>query len=241
MQEDEVTIGEFSRFCKGNHFEDPLGEAQAFYHEWNKLKADPAVSKKLIDDYPATGVTHQLAERYAHEIGGMLPSEAQWEYAARSRGNTRLYVWGDDRRGIVGALPKANINNADSSCPSEAHTMWEEDRTEQGIHNLTGNVREWCRDVWWPYPSSATKCDYVEKPREGVEPCYVIRGGSFETPSETGRVTWRSGCPGHEYKAGKDKGFEDVGFRVVLEVLECSSTLLSEGEAAASRGREATR
>jgi formylglycine-generating enzyme required for sulfatase activity len=100
---------------------------------------------------------------------------------------------------------------------------------------MTGNVREWCRDVWRRYRSQVPEPDPVEKPEEGEKPLYVIRGGSFATPTETARVTWRAHSEGMEYRAPDDKAFVDVGFRVVLEVLTGPASLPSGVATATSR------
>jgi eukaryotic-like serine/threonine-protein kinase len=234
MQEYEVTIDEFSRFCQDTHLGDSLGQAKSFYRELNKLKDDREVPKSLISEYPATGVTHRLAEQYAQQVGGELPSEAQWEFAARSRGEPQLYVWGNDRKGAVeGPDQKANVNNANGQLAAVRST-WSTDRTNQGIYGMTGNAREWCRDDWQSYPHSVPERDPVQKPKEGKDPQYVIRGGSFMTPTETARVTWRGDCAQCAYKAKADDDFEDVGFRVVLEVLACPAPPSSGGKVAAS-------
>ncbi len=185
--------------------------------------------EKAWEERPAVGISRELAERYAHRVGGELPTEQQWEFAARSRGQKQLYVWrGDEVRDTKGNY-KAHVDsealdNRFDTIPvlNPASPVFATDCTEQGIHGLAGNVREWCRDVWRIYGRTVPP-DHVELPREGEPKRYVIRGGSFNTPRETLRVTWRTDISGQNsapYKAEIDDAFKDVGFRVVLEVVE---------------------
>ena len=181
--------------------------------------------------HPASGVSHKLAVLYAHWVGGELPSEAQWEYAARSGGRRVLYVWGNDD---AGANPRNRKANLDNNLSTGVNT-WEigistGDRTDQGIHDMAGNVREWCRDAWKPYSESGPFFDPVQYPADGeTNPLYVIRGGSYDTLGEMSRVTYRSGSDNKEYKASDDESFEDVGFRVVLDVLVTGPLTVSGG------------
>ncbi len=63
---------------------------------------------RRVERYPAVGIPHELAERYARWVGGRLPTEAQWEYAARSLGKNYLFVWGNER---ALKLKNANIDS----------------------------------------------------------------------------------------------------------------------------------
>ena len=229
MQETEVTCNEFERFCE----ETTRGRNDAdlkdgFYYAWDTLRMK--MSEDELRKHPAVGVTRKLAEVYAHHVGGELPSEAQWEYAARSRGKNRLYVWGDD------PLPKnANLHQAIvvgiETLPVGLST---DDRTEQGVLDLAGNVREWCRDVWKVYPQVEPGPDPVQVPTsDDANPLFAIRGGSYNTPPETARATWRSnlgGAESLEYKARSDYYEKDLGFRVVLEILEVPANLIAHSE-----------
>jgi eukaryotic-like serine/threonine-protein kinase len=237
MQESEVTIGQFERFCKDHGFKELHPMARPFFDAWAALKADKGLAPQGIPQYPATGVSHELAEQYAREIGGELPSEAQWEFAARSGGQERVYVWGNDRKGLVeGKYQKANLNNADGQLSSVF--AWPTDTTDQGILGLTGNAREWCRDYWQSYPSKIVDPDpVVLTPKAKAPAVFVIRGGSFQTPSEFARVTWRSGRGGIDQKASGE-GLPDVGFRVVLEVRARPESLPSQGDGTASLDSE---
>ncbi len=240
MQQTEVTINEFERFCE----ETARGRNDAdlkdgFYYAWDTLRMK--MSEDELRKHPAVGVTRKLAEVYTHHVGGELPSEAQWEFAARSRGKNQLYVWGDDQ------LPKnANVHQAIvvgiETLPVGLST---DDRTEQGVLDLAGNVREWCRDVWRVYPQVEPGPDPVQVPAsDDANPLFAIRGGSYNTPPETARATWRSnlgGAESLEYKAKGDYSEKDLGFRVVLEILEVPENLIADSQSKTGSAGERAR
>jgi eukaryotic-like serine/threonine-protein kinase len=240
MQETEVTFNEFERFCQ----ETARGRNDAelkdgFFHAWDTLRMK--MTEDELRKYPAVGVTRKLAEAYAHHVSGELPLEAQWEFAARSRGKNQLYVWSDNQ------LPKnANVHKAIVvGIESQPVGFSTDDRTEQGVLDLAGNVREWCRDVWKIYPQVEPGPDPVQVPTSGdANPLFVIRGASYNTPPETARSTWRSDLPGAEsleYKARSDFYDFDLGFRVVLEILTVPENLITHSESKAGSTGERAR
>ncbi len=219
MQETETTIAEFDRFCKETDRRPNDPELKIYNEARNSVLQK--TNERECPNHPASGVSRKLAVLYAQSVGGELPSEAQWEFAARSGGRLQcLYVWGNE----PGANPrnrKANLdNNADGQVNTCEVKTVSGDRTEQGIRDLAGNVREWCRDVWKPYTDSGPFVDPVRGPDDGeTDPDYVIRGGSYDTPGEYARVTYRKDAQDLAWKGKNEDAFPDVGFRVVLEVL----------------------
>jgi eukaryotic-like serine/threonine-protein kinase len=223
IQETEVSNAEAERFFAETGLTNTDPRLIDFFAAIKELEQEfgPAERKK----HPAVCISRSLAEEYAHRVGAELPSEAQWEFAARSRGVKRLYVWGDDSEGLVRqGKQKSHVNTL--SLTREIDT-WSvdfanDDRTEQGVLNMMGNVREWCRDVWHVYPKESPPIDHVEKPYDGeTDPKFVIRGASYATgmPSETARLTFRGKAEKLAYTARADDSFLDVGFRLVQEVV----------------------
>lgn len=236
MQETEVSIDEFDRFCRHMNLQKADPDVSPFYKAWQDLAENAHENEESQRNRPATGVSRKMARKYARWLGCQLPSEAQWEFAARSRGKPRPYVWGDDEEQLKPVSGAANVGGVrDGPFPVGALTN-NQDRTEQGIYDLAGNVREWCRDAWGGYSTDPQK-DFVREPAEGDEnPHYVIRGGSYITTTETARTTWRGRGIGNAVYVMKDGGHEeDLGFRVVLEPLECPADLGAQPQTTAWR------
>ncbi len=213
LQETETTVAQFEPFRRGA--DRAMDEDFRDYDE----EASARVRQGEDDGFPAVLLSRRACAAFAASIGARLPTEAQWEFAARSRDRRRSgYVWSDPE-----ALPSemANVDLARLDPRLMRVKSYSDDRTMQGIFDMAGNAREWCRDVHRPYlDSRVPPVDPVEAPREGeTDPAFSIRGGSFLTPRETARVSFRSDLPDLEYKARDRDRFEDVGFRTVLEVV----------------------
>lgn len=127
-----------------------------------------------------------------------LPSEFEWEHAARGENNS-LYSWGNDwQSGFANAdNPKGKINAVDTH-PGDV--------SPYGIKDMMGNVREWTKDYLTVYPGS--KAPYVP----GVR---VARGGAFSDDPDIATATYRAYLPPENEK---DRGYDRTGFRCVCEV-----------------------
>ncbi len=142
--------------------------------------------------------------------GYRLPTEAQWEYAARA-GTTERYSWGDSPAEAVVKLHAWYDRNAEDTYWTEPHA--EREGAQQvaklaanawGLHDSAGNVWEWCWDRHGEHPSDAVT-DPVG-PDQGSD--RVLRGGSWYSGSDSLRVAHRREAePGHRSSR--------VGFRVV--------------------------
>ena len=177
MQEHEVTNEEYRRFVGSHEF--------SIGHE----------------RHPVVEVTWDEAKEYAEWLGGDLPTEAQWEYAARA-GSTTRWSFGDDESGL-GEYAWYRQN------AGRAHPVAQMKPNRWGLYDMHGGVWEWCRD--WPddYPEDL-QVDPLNTDASGRR---VIRGGSWVSAADLTRSALRIGDePGHRQA--------DLGFRVVLSAPE---------------------
>ena len=143
------------------------------------------------------GVNWADAKAYAAWAGKLLPTEMQWEFAARGRDN-RMYPWG-------GLEPETTLCNfRDYLGMPSIVTMHEDGQTPDGICDMAGNVYEWTRDSFVPY---SRYIEGVDSPPD--VPLRVVRGGCWSSPAEDLRCTHRRGL-------FPESRLPTVGFRCVL-------------------------
>ena len=208
IQETEVTLGQFEDYLKRVDESPPKDWEKTF----NTLKR--RVGPDDARRYPASNVSRQRAQDFARELGGQLPTEAQWEYAARSLGKRRRFVWGDFP---VPSRELARIDAIDGTpAPVGSYPRAEgdqgRDRTEEGVLDLTGNVQELCRDAWVSSyrKSDAAVLDPCTLPDDPDQAQYTIRGGSYASSGNDCATTRRD-------KIAAADLFENLGFRLVVE------------------------
>jgi eukaryotic-like serine/threonine-protein kinase len=207
IQETEVTFCKMEWFFETHrHVDRPEEYLEALRH----LKVRCASTAEALE-HPAVCITRELAGQFAESIGGRLPTEAEYEYAARSGGKKYTYVWGNDLKTFWDASPEHKANLLSDGTKPVGRCR--DDRTEQGIFDLAGNVREWCLDIWAPY-SAVEVANPKGPPASGsASDEYAIRGGSFLTPPHVAAHTTDRSKP--EVQRWID---DDLGFRVALPI-----------------------
>jgi formylglycine-generating enzyme required for sulfatase activity len=226
----EVTRGEYARFIADSGHE-PLPGCRTWDAALGRFSDDARRSWQDVstaDDMPVSCVSFADAQAYAQWLAAKtgsryrLPSEAEWEYAARA-GTRALRPWGDEADdGCEFA------NTYDLVADARYRLGWPEARCRDGyaelapvgqfaanafgLHDMIGNVREWVQDC-------ATG-SYVGRPRDGrawewIGGCdeRVQRGGSWLAPPGECRSAFRAAARADE-RAG------DAGFRVALDLAE---------------------
>lgn len=166
-------------------------------------------SRFVHADNPVESVSWDEAEWFCRELSSQLellvrlPSEAEWEYACRA-GSVSEYYFGDNASSVKNHA-WFDLNSQDRTHPvgSKTANAW-------GLHDMLGNVWEWCADSWVSdYSSSHGRAFPVDVPTT-MQPRKVIRGGAWDMDHFRCRSAYRS-CEHHCISTSK------IGFRVVVE------------------------
>ncbi len=144
-------------------------------------------------DLPVFGVSQAQAEAYARACGARLPTEEEWEWAARGAAR-RTYPWGEaDPAGAPGSPPRCDYDlHYGGPAPVGAHPVGD---TPEGVADLAGGVWEWTQSTFRPHPG------FEPWPYRGYSVPYfdgkhaVLRGGSFATRGTIVRAAFRNWYP----------------------------------------------
>jgi formylglycine-generating enzyme required for sulfatase activity len=140
------------------------------------------------DEQPAVCMDWDQAEAFSHWAGGRLPSEAEWEYAARGAGRERRFPWGDEAADCEKALILGCNDGA------TAPVCWRpQGNTEQGLCDMAGNAWEWVEDRYHgSYEGAPTDGEAWDIPAAAFR---VVRGGSWFSDGEHARSARRGSRP----------------------------------------------
>ncbi len=219
----EVTVGEFRRFVNDTGYRADADTGGGMYvwigNKWEKQSGrgwrSPGFSQ--TDNHPVVGVSWNDAQKYINWLNRKsgksyrLPTEAEWEYAARSGGKRYKYSWGN------GSL---SGNIADEAANRKFNwTIWEgyDDgyaytapvgsyrSNMTGLYDMTGNVWEWCQDI---YSKDAYRKHQRNNPvYRGSGSNRIDRGGSWGSKPGSLRASFR-GSYTPDYRRGT------LGFRL---------------------------
>ena len=171
MPTDEAgQLTQWWRFVPGANWREPAG---------------PGSSIEGREDHPVIHVAYRDAQAFAEWLGHDLPTEAQWEYAARGGLDGAAFAWGNEY--LVGGEHQANtwqglfpVANSNEDRFQDAAPVGCFPANGYGLHDMIGNVWEWVGD--WYYPSHAEQGqagDTGYDPRQPGVPVKVIKGGSY--------------------------------------------------------------
>ena len=180
-------------------------------------------SKYKCPKRPVTNVNYYEVQEFLYRIDSItnmkfrLPTEEEWEYAARGGKNTRGYVYSGGNEVEKVAWTNENARKIKKVKKRTAN--------ELGIYDMSGNVWEWC----------STRYRYFDKERNatlGKEgDMYCIRGGACELPKTSARVAWRG-------KRLPDLKNSFGGFRLCLDAKYVKEEEASEDEILMKEGEE---
>lgn len=192
--------------------------------DW-KHPLGPQSSIDNIIDHPAVHIAWEDADAYARWAGKRLPTEAEWEWAARGGKKNVVYPWGDNELSDAkanfyqGVFPFQNTEKDGFAGTAPVKSF---DPNGYGLYDMAGNVWEWCQD-WYDvtyYAKAEAGLKNTSGPQQAYNPMMpyqqekVIRGGSF--------LCNESYCSGYRNarRMGStvDTGLNHMGFRCAKDV-----------------------
>lgn len=205
----EVTRAQFRSFIQAGGYADAslwspegwawrvqTGRVEPLFWSDEQDWGTPPAAFSQTDSHPVIGVSYYEAEAFARWAGARLPSEAEWEKAARWDGHSRVYPWGDTPSDamcndwfdtVVTGFQTAPVGSyAGSAAPS-------------GCEDMAGNAWEWTSSWYASYPGAEAQFDRTGELR-------VLKGGSWY-----GMYGARAAC---RYFGAPESDANDVGFRI---------------------------
>jgi formylglycine-generating enzyme required for sulfatase activity len=170
-----------------------IGQTDVTQDAWKKVvNTDPSHFKG--GQLPVDSVTWNDAVKYCETTGGRLPTEAEWEYAARAGSTSARY-------GELDAIGWYRTNSGNST-----HAVGGKQPNRFGLYDMLGNVWEWVQDDYGPY-GNETQTNPLAQIKEA--PYKVARGGSWNVNPQYVRTSFR-------YRLEPSSRFNFIGFRCVL-------------------------
>lgn len=192
----KITLGDFS-----------IGKYEVTQKQWREIMGStPAYFKG--DNLPVEKVSYYDIELFLKKLNTKtgkrfrLPTEAEWEYAARGGNVSKGYRYSGGNNVNIVAVCRENSNGKTAPTGSKLPN-------ELGIYDMSGNVWEWCRDRYdSTYYSSTPACN-PQGPATGIT-C-VLRGGSWRHLGEGFCLNT------NRYHLAPDTRINNIGFRLVKE------------------------
>ena len=184
-----------------------IGKFEVTQREWRTIMGyDLEWSEQYGkgDDFPAYNISRTAALQFLEKLSAMtrlpfrLPTEAQWEFAARGGSCSQHYRFSGSNQVDEVAWHHGNSDGV-------LHPVGGKLSNELGLHDMSGNLWEWCRDSYGPY-SAIPQTDPVTESGS----LFVLRGGAWTYLPAYCRTTCRDSYNG-------DDASVSVGFRVAME------------------------
>lgn len=197
----EVTVGEYATWLNREH-----READGIPNIERDNDGDWVVRPDRLQ-LPVSGVRWEAASAFCAAVGKRLPTEAEWELAARGS-ERRIYPWGDRVPScgdvVFGRRARQPCDLAGLPEGPAIVATAPRDVTRDGVHDLAGNVSEWTLDTGGPRPLCSGPCVDPKIDQAGARG-HVVRGGSY--------ASWRTELRGAAREVIERKWLTEVGFR----------------------------
>ncbi len=186
-----------------------LKQSNQYYNEdWGIHKeGNKWMPVKGYENYPAIFANWFGAKEYCKWAGGRLPTESEWEYAARGGKKSKGYTYSGSNSTERVAWHRSNSGK-------KPHRVGLKQANELGLYDMTGNVREWCEDIYDDeYFDKITPDNPCNK---GSDHHKCVRGGSFKDYQKNIKIYERRNY--YNNSATDSYEYSDVGFRIVKDV-----------------------
>jgi formylglycine-generating enzyme required for sulfatase activity len=188
-----ITNAQYERFVRDTGYRVPyLDDRRMQFDNWDQEKQTYPPGRT---QHPVVLVSWHDAQAYCEWAGGRLPTEAEWEKAARGGLEGQLYPWGEE---IDPSL--ANYDNRTGTTPIGSYSP-----NEYGLYDMAGNVWEWVADWYDAKYYSHSPVSNPQGPEKGT--VRVLRGGAWLLFPQFCRVAYR-------FRNSPDFHFNLIGFRL---------------------------
>ena len=184
ISESPITVAQYREYCEATGAKMPV-----------------APSWGWIDNHPIVNVSWYDADSFAKWKECRLPTEAEWEFAARGGNLSKHYKYSG------GNTPDEIGWFADNTGQSGTRPVRAKKPNELGLYDMSGNVYEWCND--WKYEYTSEEQVNPTGPKEGI--IKASKGGSWHSSTRSLRVSNRDDDPPEFYS-------HNVGFRIAREI-----------------------
>jgi formylglycine-generating enzyme required for sulfatase activity len=185
-----------------------MGKYEVTQGQWQQVMGGLPSGNKGCPDCPVENVSWSAAQEFIQRLNKesgskyRLPTEAEWEYAARSGGKLEKYAGGD----TPGTVAWYQGNSSKSS-----HQVGQKQANGLGLYDMSGNVVEWCGD--WYGEDYYAKSPQQDPMGPSAGEARVLRGGDYRSETVALRTTSRRN------DVESHAGVEPYGFRLVLPFL----------------------
>jgi sulfatase modifying factor 1 len=198
MGKTEVTVWEYLNCVNSGQCRMPLWWNKHFFEQGS----DDLPGRDWLN-MPVTGISWDDAQRYCAWVGAgaRLPTEGEWEYAARA-GASNEYFWGDDMK-AAGSF--AVVDKGLSRVMSRKPNSW-------GLYDMIGNAWEWCADRYAKDYYRVSPGNDPHGPEDAKKyPYRVVRGGAWN------EYHWNLRCANRSY-GEQFRRYQGLGFRICRSV-----------------------